>query len=179
MVPCHTLFGVMAALLQREVTGRGQTVAVSQLESAIAMKPSDAMAYAANGDFLGPLGFGDDHAAPHGVYKTLGYRQWVAISIFSEDDWRTFKGIMGNPAWADRPAFATLHARKENEDELNGVIEGVDKQPACLPARRTAEGQSHSGRRGQRRPRGRRRPPPDREEILVLSRSSRRGLDPL
>ncbi|MDR3556735.1 MAG: CoA transferase, partial [Syntrophobacteraceae bacterium] len=107
MVPCHTLFGVMAALLQREVTGRGQTVSVSQLESAIAMKPSDVMAYAANGDFLGPLGFGDDHAAPHGVYKTLGYRKWVAISIFSEDDWRALKGIMGNPAWADKPEFAT------------------------------------------------------------------------
>lgn len=123
MVPCHTLFGVMAALLQREVTGRGQTVAVSQLESAIAMKPSDVMAYAANGDLLGPLGFGDDHAAPHGVYKTLGYHKWIAISIFSEDDWHTLKGIMGNPAWANQTKFATLGARKENEDELNAAIE--------------------------------------------------------
>ena len=53
MVPTHTLFGIMAALLQREKTGRGQTVEVSQLESAIVMKPIDSMLYAANGEILG------------------------------------------------------------------------------------------------------------------------------
>ncbi|MBF0507472.1 MAG: CoA transferase [Deltaproteobacteria bacterium] len=123
MVPCHTLFGVMAALLQREVTGKGQTVAISQLESAIAMKPSDVMTYAANGDLLGPLGYGDAHAAPHGVYTTLGYRKWIAVSIFTEKDWQIFKDLMGNPGWADDTKFSSLSARKENEDELNANID--------------------------------------------------------
>ena len=127
MVPCHTLFGVMAALLQREKTGLGQTVSVSQLESAIAMKPSDAMAYAANNDILGPLGCTDPHAAPHGVYTTLGYRKWIALSVFAEKDWRALKHSMGDPAWAEDPRFATLAARKENEAELNVKIEAWTK----------------------------------------------------
>ncbi len=123
MVPGHTLFGIMAALLQREITGKGQTVSISQLESSIAMKPTDAMAYAVNDDILGPIGYGDPNAAPHGVYKTLGYRKWIAISVFNEWDWTLLKSLMGNPKWADDAKFATFKARKENEDELNVNLE--------------------------------------------------------
>lgn len=123
MVPSHTLFGIMAALLQRELTGEGQTVAISQLESAISMKPSDALAYAANGEILKPLGFGDPDAAPHGIYTTLGYRKWIAIAVFKEQDWLKLKEVMGYPAWAEDAKFATLSARKENEEELNANME--------------------------------------------------------
>ena len=123
MVPTHTLFGIMAALLQREETGRGQTVAVSQLESAIAMKPVDSMVYAANNEILGPLGCSDYNAAPHGVYTTLGYRKWIAVAVFSEDEWHRLKKVMGNPGWAADEKFATVAARKKNETELNAQME--------------------------------------------------------
>ena len=123
MVPCHTLFGIMAALLQREETGEGQTVAVSQLESAISMKPADTMAYGANGELLGPLGYGDPDAAPHGVYTILGYRKWIAIAVFSEDEWLALKKVMGYPVWAEDDRFSTLGKRKENEEVLNQYIE--------------------------------------------------------
>jgi benzylsuccinate CoA-transferase BbsF subunit/naphthyl-2-methylsuccinate CoA transferase subunit len=123
MVPSHTIFGIIAALLNREVTGKGQQVAVSQLAASIAMKPMDVMTYAANGDILGPIGFGDPDAAPHGVYTTLGYRKWIAIAVFTEDEWYAFKRVMDNPSWADDPKFSTLSARKENEQELNDKIE--------------------------------------------------------
>ena len=123
MVPTHTLFGIMAALLQREKTGKGQTVAVSQLESAIAMKPTDAMVYAANGEILGGLGCSDPGAAPHGVYTTQGYRKWLAIAVFSDEEWQGLKAVMGNPAWAEDEKFSTLAFRKENEAELDQHIE--------------------------------------------------------
>lgn len=123
MVPTHTLFGIMAALLEREATGRGQTVSISQLDSALSMVPSDAMAYAANGEVLPPLGLGDPHAAPHGVYKTLGYRKWIAIAVFSDAEWGRLRAVMGDPAWAAEERFASLQARQQNEAELNSRIE--------------------------------------------------------
>lgn len=123
MVPTHTLFGILAALLNREITGEGQTVAVSQLASAICMKPLDVMTYAANEDVLGPMGFGDRDAAPHGVYQTLGYRKWIAIAIFSEDEWLRFQHVIGNPFWAKESKFSDLASRKINEKELNDHIE--------------------------------------------------------
>jgi benzylsuccinate CoA-transferase BbsF subunit len=123
MVPTHTLFAIMAALLNREITGEGQTLAISQLASAISMKPNDAMTYAANGDVLGPMGYGDPEAAPHGVYKALGYRKWIAIAVFSDEEWETLKHVMGDPGWAEDSKFSNLASRKENEKELNERVE--------------------------------------------------------
>ncbi len=123
MVPSHTLFGIMAALLQREKTGKGQTVSVSQLDSAIAMKPTDCMAYAADGTLFEPMGCGDPNAAPHGVYKTLGYRKWIAIAVFTDGEWSALKRAMGQPAWAEEARFATFEKRKENEADLDEKIE--------------------------------------------------------
>lgn len=124
MVPTHTLFGIMAALLEREVTGRGQTVSLSQLESAICMTPSAPMAFAANGETLGPQGYGDAEAAPHGVYTTLGYRKWIAIAVFDDAQWAALRRVMGNPPWAECERFATTEMRRQNAAELDERIEG-------------------------------------------------------
>lgn len=123
MVPSHTLFGIMAALLEREETGRGQTVTVSQLEAAISMTPSDSMVFAANGEVQPPIGCGDAHTAPHGVYRTLGYRKWIAIAVFSDNEWQSLKRVMGEPAWAEDARFATVEGRQCNAEELDARIE--------------------------------------------------------
>ncbi|CAI07173.1 CaiB/BaiF CoA transferase family protein [Aromatoleum aromaticum] len=123
MVPTHTLFGIMAALLEREVTGRGQTVSLSQLESAISMTPSAPMAFAANGEVLGPQGYGDAEAAPHGVYTTLGYRKWIAIAVFDDAQWAALRRVMGNPPWAEDDGFASAEMRRRNAAELDERIE--------------------------------------------------------
>ncbi len=127
MVPTHTLVGIMAALLHREKTGQGQTVAISQLESAISMAPSDALSFAANGELLPPMGLGDPDAAPHGLFATLGYRKWIAIAAFTEEEWQGLKEVMGAPSWAEDPKFRTKPSRKEHEAELNEAIEAWTK----------------------------------------------------
>lgn len=123
MVPTHTLFGIMAALLQREVTGIGQTVSVSQLEAAISMAPMAPMAYASNGETLPALDCGDAEAVPHGVYRTLGYRSWIAIAVFNETQWTGLLKIMGQPPWAREPRFSTSAARRAHERQLDDLIE--------------------------------------------------------
>ncbi len=128
MVPTHTLFGIMAALLEREVTGKGQTVSISQLEAAISMAPTAPMAYAANGEVLPPLGCGDPDAAPHGVYRTLGYRAWIAIAVFDDTQWLALRQVMGEPTWACEQRFATAAARRENAQQLDELIEAWTAQ---------------------------------------------------
>jgi benzylsuccinate CoA-transferase BbsF subunit/naphthyl-2-methylsuccinate CoA transferase subunit len=124
MAPSHALFGIMAALLDRERTGKGQTVAVSQLKSAISMAPTDVLSFGANGETLSPLGLSDPVAAPHGVYAVLGYRKWLAIAVFDDREWRALKKVMGNPDWAEDERFSSLQGRKANEEELNALVEG-------------------------------------------------------
>jgi benzylsuccinate CoA-transferase BbsF subunit/naphthyl-2-methylsuccinate CoA transferase subunit len=121
-VPSHTVFGIMAALLEREITGCGQTVAISQLEAAIGMVPSAPMAYAANKDILPPLGQGDTEAAPHGIYRTLGYRKWIAIAVFSDAEWAALKRVINQP-WVEDVHFSTAKARHRHREELDERIE--------------------------------------------------------
>lgn len=122
-VPSHTLVGIMAALFHRDRTGEGQRVEVPQAQAAICLKPLDVMDYAANKRIQQPLGLKDPNAAPHGVYKVLGYRKWMAIAVFSDDQWCILKKIMGNPDWADDETFDTLKGRLENQDILDQRIE--------------------------------------------------------
>ncbi|BBO88107.1 CaiB/BaiF CoA transferase family protein [Desulfosarcina ovata] len=122
-VPTHTLVGIMAALLNRDRTGAGQRVEVPQAQAAICLKPLDIMDYAANRRIQQPLGVRDANAAPHGVYKVLGYRKWIAIAVFSDDQWCVFKEAMGYPDWAEDDTFDTLSGRLDNQDILDQQIE--------------------------------------------------------
>lgn len=87
------------------------------------MVPSDPMVFAANGEVQAPIGCGDPQAAPHGVYKTLGYRKWIAIAVFSDSEWQSLKSVMGSPAWAEDARFATLEGRRRNAEEIDAGIE--------------------------------------------------------
>jgi benzylsuccinate CoA-transferase BbsF subunit len=98
-------------------------VEVPQAQAAICLKPLDVMDYAANERIQQPLGLKDPNAAPHGVYKVSGYRKWMAIAVFSDDQWCILKKIMGNPDWADDETFDTLKGRLENQDILDQRIE--------------------------------------------------------
>ena len=123
MVPTHTLFGIMAALLRRELTGEGQTLSVSQLESSIAMKPMDAMAWAANQEILGAIGCSDQVAAPHGVYASNTEGEWLAIAIFGDEQWRLFKQAMGDPEWAQASIYTSAQGRREHSKQLDAQLE--------------------------------------------------------
>lgn len=127
MVPTHTVFAIMAALIYRDQTGEGQTVEVSQAEAAISMKPTDVMEYVTNGSVPRPNGYHDRDAAPHGIYEVLGHRKWIAITIFNDGDWVKFKVFMGNPDWAENEKFATLENRLFNQEELDLKIEDWTK----------------------------------------------------
>jgi len=63
------------------------------------------------------------YAAPHGAYRCRGEDRWCAIAVFTDEEWQSFSGVIGNPAWASDTKFSTLQARKENEDELDELVE--------------------------------------------------------
>jgi benzylsuccinate CoA-transferase BbsF subunit len=48
--------------------------------------------------------------------------RWCVIAVSSDDEWRAFCDVIGNPAWTKDPKFATLLGRKKNEDELDALV---------------------------------------------------------
>jgi len=122
--PGHAAIATLAALRYRNRTGRGQLIEVAQVESSICAVSTAILEYTANGRVGTREGNRLGHAAPHGAYPCAGDDHWCAIAVFSDDEWRALCRAMGHPEWAREERFATLQGRKENEDELDLLIEG-------------------------------------------------------
>jgi crotonobetainyl-CoA:carnitine CoA-transferase CaiB-like acyl-CoA transferase len=57
------------------------------------------------------------------MYRCKGDDRWCAIAVFTDDEWKCFCRVIGNPAWTRDPKFHTLLGRKQHEDELDRFVE--------------------------------------------------------
>lgn len=113
---------LIAALLYRLRTGKGQYLDLSQNEASIHYLAPLMLDYFSSGRIAQRSGNKCPYAAPHGAYPCKGEDRWCAIAVFTDQEWKNFCNVLGNPAWTSRPDFATLLDRKNNEDELNELI---------------------------------------------------------
>jgi len=119
----HMITALIAALLYKKKTGKGQYIELSQLECSAQFLAPPIMDYMINGRILGRTGNRSEYAAPHGIYRCKGEgEKWCAIAVYSDEEWHSFCDIVGNPDWTKSPKFDTLADRKQNEDELNASI---------------------------------------------------------
>ncbi|MBI2911577.1 MAG: CoA transferase, partial [Chloroflexi bacterium] len=117
--PCHAATAIMAALLYRRRTGRGQFVDLAQYEATACVSGSALLEYTVNGQSTTPLGNRSVGAAPHGVYPCAGEDNWCAIAVTSEVEWQAFRFAIDDPPWTRRETFSTLESRLHNQDELD------------------------------------------------------------
>jgi benzylsuccinate CoA-transferase BbsF subunit len=127
----HGAFAILAALFHRAKTGQGQYIDMSQWESSMVVLPEGIMDYTMNRHEPERLGNADPMMSPHGIFKCLDrperiagnvIDQWVAIVCADDVDWGRLARAIGRPELADDPRFATLAARKTNEDQLEAAI---------------------------------------------------------
>jgi len=120
--PPFLVTAIMAALDYRRRTGRGLYLDQSQTEAGVHFFAPPVMDYMANGRIMERSGNHYPHAAPHNVYPCEGDDRWCAIAVFDDEEWKGFCEVVGNPEWATSSRFTTLSRRKENEEELDGLV---------------------------------------------------------
>jgi crotonobetainyl-CoA:carnitine CoA-transferase CaiB-like acyl-CoA transferase len=118
----HGAVALLAALLHRRRTGEGQYVDLSQWETSMAVLPEAILQWTLTGTAPERDGNRDPHMAPHGVFPAAGDDRWLAVAVEDDAQWRALAGVVGQPALADDPRFATLAARKRHEDELEAIV---------------------------------------------------------
>jgi len=118
--PWYLATDLIGALLHRRRTGEGMYLEQSQLEAGVTFLGPALLDYAANGRIASRLGNRDPYAVPHGVYPCRGTGRWVAIAVYTDEEWQAFCRVLGHPDWTRE--FATLLSRKENEDELDTLV---------------------------------------------------------
>ncbi|MFZ2386570.1 MAG: CaiB/BaiF CoA-transferase family protein [Polaromonas sp.] len=122
---------IMAALLEREVSGEGQWVQTSLLESQIAMLDFQAAQWLI--DRKVPKSTGNEHplTVPTGVFTTSdGYLNLAAIG---QTMWRRLCEALEVPHLVQEPGFGSDPERVQNRDRVNAAI------GAAFKTRSTAE----------------------------------------
>ena len=116
------LVAVLSALIRQRRTGKGVHIDQSQYESNLYVLGCPLMDYFVNGRIMTRNGNRLPYAAPHGAYPCMGDDRWVAIAVFTGEEWESFCHVIGSPEWTGDPRFSTLQARKSNEDELDRLV---------------------------------------------------------
>jgi len=122
IAPRYNIVAIMAALEYRRRTGKGQYLDMSQYEAGIQFMAPLVLDYVVNDRVLGRTGNKLDYAAPHDAYRCVGEDRWCTIAVFTDEEWRGFCKVIGKPSLADDPKYSTLLARKENEEELDKLV---------------------------------------------------------
>jgi formyl-CoA transferase len=117
--------GILIALLEREVSGKGQWVHTSLLQAMISMMDFQAARYLKDGEI--PKQEGNNHPTgiPTGVFPTADGHINIAASgaVLFE---RLCKAL-GTSEWVSDARYNSFDARRKNRDELNDKIGAVTK----------------------------------------------------
>ncbi len=121
--PWFGAVAILAAIDQRDRTGQGQCIDLSQYEASLQVIAPAIMEYAATGREPTRRGNRSLSMAPHGVYRCDGDDEWCAIAVRDDDDWRRMRRAMDAPGWTDEARFATSEGRLAAADELDRLVE--------------------------------------------------------
>jgi formyl-CoA transferase len=115
------VIGVLAALHERDHTGRGQHLEVTLLTSLLGSLVNQASAYLGTGQSPGRMGNQHPSIAP---YETLHCKDGIiAVACGNDGQFRRLAEALGSPGLADDPAFATNPARVSHRRALVAALE--------------------------------------------------------
>jgi crotonobetainyl-CoA:carnitine CoA-transferase CaiB-like acyl-CoA transferase len=124
-------YATMAALFERERSGRGQEIEVPMFETLASFSMLEHMCGAIFDPPLGPTGYPRALSPQRRPYRTKdGY---IGVMIYNDRHWQNFFDAIGNPEWSRDPMFASLRSRTENIGKVLGHLADL------LSQRTTAE----------------------------------------
>ncbi|MFW5679399.1 MAG: CaiB/BaiF CoA transferase family protein [Pseudomonadota bacterium] len=117
--------GILLALLEREVSGRGQWVSTSLLQAQIFMLDFQASRWLM--DQHVPQQAGNNHptSIPTGVFETADGH--INIAVAGQPIWLRFLQAIERPDLNDDERYATPKARSDNRDALNAELETITR----------------------------------------------------
>ncbi len=125
VAPRFATAALLAALEQRERSGVGQYIDVSQLEAGIHFLTPAFLQYGCSDSPAGRVwksdGNRDPQIAPHGVYPSSGEDQWVAVAAADDAQWSALAAVLGGGLAADE-RFASPAGRLAAQDELDAAV---------------------------------------------------------
>jgi CoA:oxalate CoA-transferase len=113
--------GILAALYQREQTGRGQRVDISLVDCQTSLLTYRAQFYLVGKEIAQPVGSGHVSAHPIRAFRTRTFD--VVIDANTESIFAELCEAIGKPEMSQDEKFNSRHHRLENKEELYAILE--------------------------------------------------------
>ena len=114
----YAALGIVSALRQRDLEGRGQWVDVAMLDSMIALLWDEPLDDFERQGLPERVGNGDPRGSPIGTYPTTD--GWVAMVCVGDKPWKQIAELMGRGDMIER--WPRAHQRNEHREEIDAAV---------------------------------------------------------
>lgn len=117
----HAAYAALLALRERERTGCGQYIDLSQHEASLPVAAEALADQQMNGRSWSRAGNRHPHMAPHGCFPVRGDDRWVVIAVVGDQEWSALAECLKEDGreWAAESTWAAAQGRKAGEDLLD------------------------------------------------------------
>ncbi len=123
MCGMYAAVAILAALRHRDVTGRGQHIDMSLLDSQVAWLINAGTYYLLSGEPPPRLGNAHPNIVPYNVYQAADGH--VILAVGNDRQFRAWCGHVGRAELATDPRFATNADRQRNRLDLEPIVEEI------------------------------------------------------
>ena len=119
----YAAFGILAALREREKSGRGQEIQTAMVDGLMSMFTFASGAYFSTGEL--PPRNGNDHmvVAPYGLFNASDGP--IAIAPSTEKNWQQLCGALKLEHLMSDPRFDSAERRREHRSEINAIVQSA------------------------------------------------------
>src|SRR5688572_19800934 len=111
---------ILAALIERGTSGRGQHIDMALLDVQVAMLANLSSSYFVSGEVPGRMGNAHMNIVPYHVFRAAD--DFLIVAVGNDGQFRRFCEVIGAPEWPDDPRFASNAKRVGHRDLLVGMI---------------------------------------------------------
>jgi CoA:oxalate CoA-transferase len=117
----HAAIGILAALLYRQKTGRGQHFDGAMIDGLFTVLENAVVRYTISGEVPGPLGSAHPSIVPFQSFPTKD-NSHIIIALGNDNLWKSFCRLIGREDLSDHPKFATNPLRTQHRKELEELL---------------------------------------------------------
>ncbi len=121
-----SVIGILAALAQRERTGRGCFVDTALVDSTVGVLANQGLNYLVSGKVPGRLGNAHPNIVPYQVFPVAD--GFIIIATGNDSQYQKLCGVLGAPELAKDPAYIDNKARLAHRAEIVGKLSALTEK---------------------------------------------------
>ncbi len=122
MTGMYATTAILASLLERAKTGRGERIDMALLDVQVAMLANLSSSYFVSGIAPKRMGNAHQNIVPYHVFRAAD--EFLIVAVGNDTQFASFCSVIGEPGWPKDPRFATNPARVRHRDLLVGLVSG-------------------------------------------------------